>query len=65
MAAIFQTTVNPDRPIRLVNTQTLGAMCGTFRTHEEAEECLRQRGYTEEEFGRDGNTVWFLGGINC
>jgi len=64
MTAIFSQIDEPGR-IRLVNIQTLGAMCGTYDTHEAAERDLRSRGYAECDFGRDANTVWFRGGINC
>lgn len=51
--------------IRLINVQTLGARCGTYNSHEEAEQALRNRGYSDSEFSRVGNTVEFAGGMNC
>ncbi len=65
MSAIFYPTHDPKNPVRLVNVRTLGARCGTFPTHAEAEGHLRRQGYKDDQFGRDGNTVWFRGGINC
>jgi hypothetical protein len=65
MSAIFEPAPRKGYPIRLVNYQTLGACCGTFRNHEEAEAHLREQGYTEDQFYRDGNTVQFQGGVNC
>jgi len=50
--------------IRLVNTQTLGAACGEFDSHEEAEAYLRDRGYSDGDFRREGSTILFAGGIN-
>ena len=65
MSAVFYSQHNPERPITLVNVQTIGASCGRFSTHEAAEEYLRGQGYAESDFWRDGNSVMFNGGINC
>ena len=65
MSAIFCVPPDPKNPVRICNVQTLGAMCGRFPTHEEAEAKLRRDGYADTEFWRSGNTVCYRGGINC
>lgn len=67
MSAIFDPAPNRDRPIRLINVQTLGACCGTFESYEAAFAYLRSQGYSEDDFGANygQRTVWFRGGINC
>lgn len=66
MSAIFTLPYDPRNPVRLVNVQTLGAMCGRFPSQEEAEAHLRREGYSDADFWRDGErTVCFRGGINC
>lgn len=65
MSAIFWPVPDPENPVRLVNVQTLGALCGRFPTHEDAEEHLRRQGYDQADFWREGNHVCFLGGMNC
>ena len=65
MSAIFMPAIDPRNPIRLINLDTLGAMCGTFPDHEAAEQRLRELGYGSDEYRRDGDTVLFCGGTNC
>lgn len=53
------------RTVRLINVQTLGARCGTFANHDDAETHLRDLGYSPKQYWREGQSVLFEGGINC
>jgi hypothetical protein len=54
--------------VYLVNSQTLGAMCGygEGKTREEAiADALRKARETDPDARYEGGQVWFRGGVNC
>jgi hypothetical protein len=65
MSAIFSLPNDAKYPIRIVNVRTLGACCGRYRTYEDAEQHLKNMGYSSTDYWRENNTVCYRGEINC